>query len=196
MKLQILEKATELFLQYGFKSATMDDIAKNMGMSKKTIYKYFKDKDTLVTASINLINENIFKGITQIQKANFNAIQENFEIIKHVNVIFKNLQESPAYQLQKHYPKKYQKLISTNREVFIDSIVKNLEKGIKEGLYREEIDVEKISLLYHMLSIAVHFKQKSAKVFWASMLDYHTRAIATPKGLIILEEQQKEENNQ
>ncbi len=145
MKPQILEKATELFLQYGFKSVTMDDIAKSMGMSKKTIYKYFKDKDALVTASIDMIDENIFKGIVQVQKANFNAIQENFEIIEHINIVFKNIQESPAYQLQKYYPEKYQKLISTNREVFIDSIVKNLEKGIKEGLYREEIDIEKIS---------------------------------------------------
>ncbi len=195
MKSQLLEKVSELFLEYGFKSVTMDDIAKNMGISKKTIYKYFKDKDALVTASIDVIHNDICKGIEQVQKGGFNAIQEHFEIRKHINQVFRNIKESPAYQLEKHYPKKYHEFVAKRKNLFIDTIVQNLEKGVREGLYRKEINIEMTSLFHYTLSTAIHSQQKEAKVFWASMLDYQIRAIATEKGLKVLKEQQEKEIN-
>ncbi len=194
MQQQLLEKATELFLEYGFKSVTMDDIAKNMGISKKTIYKYFKDKNALVAASIDVIHSDICEKVEQVQKGDFNAIEEHFEIKDRINEVFKNIKESPAYQLEKHYPKKYQEFVSKRRDLFLDTIVQNFKKGVKEGLFRKEINLEMTALLHYTLSTAIHSQQKDAKDFMTSILDYQIRAIATEKGVKILEEQQKKEN--
>lgn len=195
MKKTILEKSGEVFLKYGFKTATMDDIANELGISKKTIYKYFKNKEQLVDESVLLFHNNIHNSILCICNKGYNAIEENFEVKIMFKDIFKNLNESPVFQLQKYYPKTYAKIMSSEFDMFKDCISENIKKGIKEGLYRNNINESVISRFYFSLVFSVYdttlFAQqnKTLNQLELEALEYHTRAIATDKGIKILEKQ-------
>lgn len=195
MKETILLKAGEIFLRLGFKSVTMDDIANELGMSKKTIYKFFKNKEELVDESISVIHEKIHETMSCICNNEYNAIEENFEIKKTFKDLFKNTDDSPMYQLQKYYPKTHAKLMLDEFSLFKDCILKNITKGIEEGLYRETIDLELTAKFYFSLIMSVHdgniynFNKNTINTLELKALDYHTRAIATPKGIEILEQQ-------
>lgn len=195
MKETILQKAGEIFLKFGFKSVTMDDIANEMAISKKTIYKYFKNKEELVDESISSIHKTIHETIFCICDKGFNAIEENFEIKRVFKDLFKNSDDSPMYQLQKYYPKAYYKIMKDEYSMFKDCIFKNLEKGIDEGLYRKNLNKELTTKFYFSLIMSVHdtnlytYNKNTINKLEINVLEYHTRAISTLKGLKILEEQ-------
>lgn len=192
MKEKIMAKASELFMKLGFKSITMDDIACEMCISKKTIYKYFCNKEVLIEESTEVIHKEVHDSIDAIVKQNFNAIQENFEIRKMFKEMFNTADTSPMYQLKKHYPEIYNKLV--NREVNECNIVfkQNIEKGIKEGLYRAEIPVDTYVKFYYTLIFEINgntISEKEAQHLELEALEYHTRAMATLAGIIELEKQ-------
>lgn len=195
MKETILKKAGEIFLKYGFKSITMDDIANDLGISKKTIYKYYKNKVELVDEAVCYFHDGMHKTITNICAVGYNAIQENFEVKKTFKDMFKNSDDSPVYQLEKYYPKTYKKIISNELSIYKECITNNLLKGIEEGLYRKNINLELTVKFYFSLMLSVHdsslytYNKNTMNQLELHALEYHTRAIATEKGLQILEEQ-------
>ena len=195
MKETILKKAGEIFLKYGFKSVTMDDIALDLGISKKTIYKYFKNKVELIDETVSYFQTDMHKTITTICGVGHNAIQENFEIKRMFRDMFKNSDDSPMYQLEKYYPKTFKNIIANEFLVFKECITNNLEKGIQEGLYRTDLNLELITKFYLSLMLSVHdsslytYNKNTMNKLEICALEYHTRAISTAKGLQILEEQ-------
>lgn len=191
MKETVLKKASEMFLSCGFKSVTMDDIANELGISKKTIYKYFENKEMLVDESAELIHQNIQMKIEEVCNEGYNAIQENFETKRKIDSLFKNLNESPFFQLEKYYAQTFRKIIDKKKKSFKLFVQNNIERGIAEGLYRKETHKEVISTLYFLLSTAIHSSEnfKNQRAVKLIAIEYHIRAIATPKGLKILEEQ-------
>ncbi|MFK5958345.1 MAG: TetR/AcrR family transcriptional regulator [Lutibacter sp.] len=201
MKSIILQKASEIFLKLGFKSITMDDIAHELAISKKTIYKYFKNKEELVDETTTHIHETMHKSVLCICEKGFNAIEENFEIKKRFKNLLKNSDTSPMYQLKKYYPKTYSKIMAKEFSMFKGFISNNIEKGISEGLYRKNIDKELTTKFYFSLAMSVHdaslysYNKNTLNKLESSVLEYHTRAIATLKGLQILEEQLEKINN-
>jgi len=201
MKETILKKAGEIFLKYGFKSVTMDDIANDLGISKKTIYKHFKNKVELVDSTISFLHQSMLNSVLCICHKGYNAIQENFEIKKIVSDLFKHSDDSPMYQLQKYYPNTYSRIIKDEYAMFKDCIFKNIEKGINEGLYRKTLDRELVTKFYFSLMLSVHdsslyaYNKNTINKLEIKVLEYHTRAIATLKGLKILEEQLQQNAN-
>lgn len=194
MKAKIIQKATEMFLKLGFKSVTMDDIACEMCISKKTIYKYFHNKEVLIAEGTEIIHNKIHHVIDQIVAKNFNAIEENFEIRKMFKEMFQSADTSPVYQLKKHYPEIYEKLIADEIEDCISVFGNNIKKGISQNLYRYTVDVDSFVKFYSMLIFSIHEStQLESEVLKLEMqaLEYHTRALATPKGIIELEKQLK-----
>ena len=195
MKEQILKKAGEVFLKFGFKSVTMDDIARELAISKKTIYKFFKNKVDLVEETISHLHKRMHEGVLCICDKGHNAIEENFEVKKMFRDFFQNSDDSPMYQLQKYYPKTFDNIMKEEFKMFKECISNNLEKGIKQGLYRKEIDTALVTKFYFTLVMSVHdssfytYKNNSISKLEMSVLEYHTRAIATPKGIKILEQQ-------
>lgn len=190
MKEKIIKKASEMFLKLGFKSITMDDIAGEMCISKKTIYKYFCNKELLIEESTNAIHKEVHQIIDQIITNNYNAIEENFEIRKMFKEMFKSSDTSPVYQLKKHYPEIYEKVI--DREINECNAVfrKNIEDGIKQGLYRKNIDTENYTKFYYNLIFSIKgsiSSEKEGQKIELEILEYHTRAMATQEGLIELE---------
>jgi AcrR family transcriptional regulator len=193
MKNQILEKATEMFLTLGFKSVTMDDIAAEMGISKKTIYQHFDNKDTLVKESTFNLYETISCGIDEIIANNKNPIEELYAIKDFVLKNLKDESTSPYYQLQKYYPRLHKSLTIKQFEKMGSCVVENLQKGIDLGLFRKEIDKELISRFYFagMTSLKdVELFNPSifkTKYVQSSYLEYHLRGICTPIGITALE---------
>ena len=192
MKEKIMTKASELFLKLGFKSITMDDIAGEMCISKKTIYKYFCNKEVLIEESTEVMHKEVHQSINAIEQQNYNAIQENFEIRKMFKEMFNAGDTSPMYQLKKHYPEIYNKLV--DREVNECNTVfkQNIEKGMKQNLYRTDLNVAVYVKFYYNLIFNISENTPSeteAKALELEALEYHTRAMATPNGLIELEKQ-------
>lgn len=190
MKDKIINKAKEMFLRLGFKSITMDDIACEMCISKKTIYKYFSNKDILIEESIQMVHKEIHETIDKIVAQNFNAIEENFEIKRMFREMFKSAESSPIYQLKKHYPEVYAKALSSQIEVCEKCFRDNILKGINEGLYRENLDINNYVKFYYTLIFNINENTASgieAEELEVKALEYHIRAMATLAGIIELE---------
>ena len=198
MKDKIVSKASDLFLKLGFKSVTMDDIAGEMCISKKTIYKYFCNKEILIEESSTMVHAEIHSIIEKIVAKNHNAIEENFEIRKMFKEMFQSLDSSPIYQMKKHYPEIHQKIIA--REINECNIVfkQNIIKGIEQGLYRKEISIENYMKFYYTLIFGIKEEissEKEGQKIELEILEYHTRAMATAEGIIELEKQLQNYNH-
>ena len=192
MKEKIITKASDLFMKLGFKSVTMDDIAGEMCISKKTIYKFFCNKEILIEESTATVHFEIHEIISNIVAKQFNAIEENFEIRKMFREMFKSADASPVYQLKKHYPEIYAKVMA--REIYECNTVfkQNIEKGIAQGLYRKGIAIETYVRFYYNLVFSIKEQtssEKEGQQLELEILEYHTRAIATPAGIAELEKQ-------
>ena len=190
MKEKIISKATELFLKLGFKSVTMDDIAGEMCISKKTIYKYFSNKEMLIEEGTEVVHQKIHALMDKVVSENHNAIAENFQLREMFKEMFQSFDQSPAYQLKKHYPEIYQKMMANEIEDCSQMFRQNIQKGIKQGLYRTETDVEAAVKFYYTLIFSINENtrlEKEAYELEAKALEYHTRAIATPEGITELE---------
>lgn len=186
--------ASEMFLTYGFKSVTMDDIAEKLGISKKTIYTHFSTKTKLVQASGSHLLHNITNGIEEIRAKNLNPVVENFEIKRFVNQHLKGEKTSPHFQLKKYYPKIFQDLIKDQFAVLQDCVSENIRRGIEGGDYREQINVPFVCRIHFVGMMGVKDKdifpleEFSEQDLAEEFLHYHLRAICTPKGIKTLEE--------
>lgn len=195
MREKILDTAGNMFLNYGFKSVTMDDIANEMGISKKTIYKSFENKVDLVDASTDFVQKTIDTALNEITELQLNAIEENFTIKKVFQNMFKKAKTSPMFQLKKYYPETFSKLMEHQTCSFNECVMSNLKKGIDEKLYRDNIDKETTMKFYFLLIFGSHesdtFSKKTSDVIKTEMqiLEYHTRAIATMYGISVLEQE-------
>jgi AcrR family transcriptional regulator len=192
MKDKIIKKATDMFLKLGFKSVTMDDIACEMCISKKTIYKYFSNKEKLIEEGTEVIHQKVHVLMDNVIIQNHNAIAENFEMRKMFKEMFQSFDHSPAYQLKKHYPEIYNKMIANEIEDCSNIFYQNIKKGILEGLYRENTDVDAAVKFYYTIIFSINGDVqfgKEANELETKALEYHTRAIATPKGILELEKQ-------
>ncbi|MCM4159463.1 TetR/AcrR family transcriptional regulator [Antarcticibacterium flavum] len=194
MKKEITYTAADLFLNLGFKSVTMDDIANKMGISKKTIYAHFPTKSKLVEATTYHLLETIDKGIEEIRKKDLNPIAELFEIKKFVMHHLKDEKSSPQFQLNKYYPRVYEDVQKHHLHTMHCSIADNLEKGINGGYYRQSIPVDFISKFYFVGMMAIKNNEVfpvtkySMRELTENYLEYHLRAIVTPKGFEKLKE--------
>jgi TetR/AcrR family transcriptional regulator, cholesterol catabolism regulator len=194
MKKEILLNATEMFLTLGFKSVTMDDIAAKMGISKKTIYQHFNSKPDLVENVTLHLYDTISNGINEINKENDNAIAELYKIKDFISLQLKNEKSSPSYQLQKYYPKIHSTIRKKHLEKMDNFVIDNLKKGINQGLYRNEINIDIICRIYFIGMTGIKNEELfpsnifNIKKIEEQLLEYHLRGICTIKGLNILEE--------
>jgi AcrR family transcriptional regulator len=197
MKDKIISKATELFLKLGFKSVTMDDIACEMCISKKTIYKYFCNKEILIAESTEIIHKEVHQMIDTIVARNHNAIEENFEIRKMFKEMFNVVDTSPIYQLKKHYLEIYKQVLSREINQCDECFRANIAKGIEQNLYRKDLNVEAYAKFYYTLIFNISENtqsEKEAQKLELQALEYHTRAMATLSGITELEKQLQNPN--
>ncbi len=137
----ILREADNLFCQFGVKSVTMDDIAKHLGMSKKTIYLHFKDKNELVQKLIEITIGEQKCIINNMEESADNAVDEIFSAVANIQTLLSKMNPLLFYDLQKYYPAAWDVFHNFRNNFLFDCIGKNLKRGIQEGLYREEINI-------------------------------------------------------
>lgn len=195
MRDKIVEKSNELFLNLGFKSVTMDEIANALGVSKKTLYKYFNNKTALVAAVTDNMFQTICCSIDTVCKEKMNPIDELYHIKRIIMSHLKEEKSSPFYQLQKYYPKIYASLTQKQFHVMQETVQDNLQRGVDLGLFRAEIDIDFISRIYFSGMIGIKDQQLFPVPKYAMntlldfYLEYHIRGISTEKGILELEKQ-------
>ena len=188
MKEKIINRALEMFLTLGFKSVTMDDIASELGISKKTIYVHFPNKSKLVESVTMHMFNTISQGIDFICALNKNPIEEVYDIKNLVRDHLKGEQSSPQHQLQKYYPKIFETLKEKQIKVMDSCVKNNLKRGIELGLYRPNINLDFITKIYFSNIITLKdtrlfpLKQFSMNELMEHYLEYHIRGISTDKG--------------
>ena len=145
MQDRILNKARELMFQTGVKHVTMDDLANQLGISKKTIYQYFKDKDALVGSVVEFELANHALLCNQSMQAADNAVHEIFLLMTVIQEMFNRMNPLALFEIEKYYPLAFEKIKNHKDDYIFSMISANLEKGIAEGLYRKDVDVTILS---------------------------------------------------
>lgn len=197
MKEAILNKSLKMFVNHGFKSITMDDIAKEMGISKKTIYQHFESKNDLVAATVDYVFDSATCRMKEIADTTETPIHEHFDMKNCLGDLFgHNIQPSSIYQFNKYYPEQAKKIEKKRHDNFESTIIKNLQDGVRLGYYREDIDIEFIGRVFFLSSSSFLsndifeelLKSKTIEELNTKFLEYHLRGIVTPKGLEVLEQ--------
>lgn len=145
MQDRILNKARELMFQTGVKHVTMDDLATQLGISKKTIYQYFKDKDALVSSVVEFELANHALLCNQSTQAADNAVHEIFLLMSVIQEMFNRMNPLALFEIEKYYPLAFDKIQKHKDDIIFSMISSNLEKGIAEGLYRKDVDINILS---------------------------------------------------
>jgi len=198
MKEDIVKRALNDFMQYGFKTFTMDDLANKMGMSKKTLYEYFPSKQDLVDACLDYALEMSCTNVTTFVQGEGSVIENVYRNQKKVQEVFNINSDRPIWELQKYYPKTYERMESEFAKTDALFIDKLLEKGWQEGLFRKDINVNFCKVFYtsvqRLRSITHTFPEREFP-FWETIytiLEYFFRILVNEKGLKELERVLKE----
>lgn len=190
---KILEKVSELYIKYGIKSITMDDVASHLSISKKTLYKYVSDKDDLVGKVIDIQIEVLRSEMECKCNTGLNAIEELLIVSKMINYKMKNMNPGTVYDLKKYYPEHYTRLLNARREKMHSNIINNIRKGKEEGLYRNDLDENiiaklQISRIENIIdSDFFSVEEFTSDKFFQEIFVYHIRGIANEKGIDFLE---------
>ena len=190
---KIIERSHDLFTRYGIKTISMDDIAKNCAISKKTLYLLIKDKQDLVKRGVYFEIQRQNNEFKTILTPEMNAIEELISINNFMGEHLKQKRFAFNFDLKKYYPQIFEEISKIKHEKMYESISRNMNKGIKEGIYRSEINVDIIANLHvnrmENQSFMEKFSEKdviTGKIF-KEILIYHIRGIANRKGLDILD---------
>lgn len=186
---EIIAGATMLLMKYGIKSQTMDDIARGLGVSKKTLYKYVSDKNDLVKKAVQLTISSEQHIICDLSAQKGNAIDKIVTINELLSDKLQNLQPAVIFDLQKFYPDAWQIIQDHKRNFVFNQVKNNLIEGIKEGLYRESINPEIVAQIYVTLIDSIfntdlfEYSTKDLGEIHNQMVRYHLRGVASEKGI-------------
>ena len=167
----------------------MDDVAKHLCISKKTLYEYFQNKEDLVKKVVFLDHERLDSFFSDIAKPNLNAIEELLEVYRLIHNMFRDYNPSMEYDIRKYYPDLYNKIKEIRRKRMFETVYHNLKKGKAEGSYRKELNSKIIAKL-HVLRVENMFENElftveeitSFKVFH-EIFFYHVHGILSQKGV-------------
>lgn len=197
----ILTESYQLFRKYGVRSLSMDDIARELGISKKTLYQHFENKSDLMSKILYKLVHSEEYSCAPPRLDELNAIDVLLEVSRQVSEQMNNLNPAIVFDLQKYYPKVFSLFVSTKRDHALREIIKNFRQGIEEGIYRDDLDVELVARLYvkkledsHDAEFLKAINFSFDKVFEV-MFDSHIRGIANAKGIAYYEEKIKNNLN-
>ena len=192
-KERILSKSHELFNRYGIRSVSMDDIAAHLGMSKKTLYQYYTDKDELVNAVFDVILSVNKNNCTECSNNGENAIHEVFLSFDIMEEMLKTMNPSVIFDMQKYHPSAYKKFAAFKNEFLYKIIKTNLERGVREELYREEIDTDILSR-YRLYTVLLSFNPEVFPTIKTNpvhieqqLIECFLYGLATPKGYKLIQ---------
>jgi AcrR family transcriptional regulator len=193
-KRELILKASEVYMRYGIKSMTMDEMARQLGVSKKTLYQHVKDKNDLVEQCFIMQHEEEMKMISEVVDHTENAIEQMMKISKLIIEKLKSVHPSIFFDIAKYHPSAMKMMEGHKNEFICGSIEANLKIGIEQGLYRDNVNPEVISRIYlgmidmiFMGDLLRDVKLRADEVY-SEMFRYHIRGIASEIGLEYLVE--------
>ncbi len=188
MENKILVSALEMFMKYGVKSVSMDDISRMLGISKKTLYQFIDNKKDLVKSVIIHRMEEEEREVGHIIEHSKDAIHEMVEITRYVHKFLRKLKPSLIYDLQK-YHKEVWGMINNHHKTYLHDIIKqNIERGQSEGYYRDDLSPRIISNFYTQLTLALTdesffpLSEFTPSQLHKELVHYHMYALANSKG--------------
>ncbi len=139
---KILTSSAELFSQYGFKTITMDDIARRSGISKKTLYLHFANKEEVVNESITWYKNNTTNACMNVLNSASNPVEAMVQMLAFFDNTFKRINPMALFELQRYYPEAYKNFREMLLEKDVELMKENLKDGIAKGYYRDDIDAD------------------------------------------------------
>ncbi len=199
-KEQIVKAAEDLFLTYGVRSVTMDDISKKLAISKKTIYQHYRDKNEIVCLVAQRVLEREKEQIDQLKLASKDVVHELLLLSDYIREHAQSVNPSVLFDLQRYHRSAWKIYLEFKENVFLESLNDTLSRGKQQAYIREEINVEILSLL-RMEEIQMAY---DADVFprdnfnfrevQGQLFDHFVHGILTPKGLETLRHYQEKIN--
>jgi TetR/AcrR family transcriptional regulator, cholesterol catabolism regulator len=190
----IIQKTADIYFRYGIKSVTMDDLSRELGISKKTLYLHFNDKKDVVRKVIHHLIETQKCGISDaLNKPGANAIDKLMMMTHFFAEHLKNSNASLTYDLQKYYPDIWDEVIEFKREEVYRHIIDNIETGIREGLYNDDMNYQIIARAYvsrmemYQTDLWQPLDKYPLTEVFQTLFIYHIRGIASKKGINYLE---------
>ena len=199
---KILQGALELFLKYGIRSVSMDDIARHLSVSKKTIYQYFVDKDDIVTQACGHHMDTIKASFDDITKVSKNALDELMRIQNFMgNGMMKDMNPALLFDLKKYHAKAWHGWQEHKNKDIRESVVRNLKQGMEEGLYRSNLNADilatlRIESIEWLFDGQIPFTEKvKMSDVQMQMLDHFMYGLLTDKGRKLYEKYKQEPIN-
>ncbi|MBI1343240.1 MAG: TetR family transcriptional regulator [Terrimonas sp.] len=198
IKERIREKAFEMFMRFGIRSVSMDEIAGQLGMSKKTLYQHFADKEELIN---DVVLHDIMKDEQDCREAcgqSANAVEEIFRIMGFVLEQLRNMNPVVLFDLQKFHPGAYAHFEKHKNEFMLNIVRANIERGLREELYRPELDIDIISK-FRLESMFIPFNMDvfpsgkyNVAAITQEIMEHFVYGVATPKGYKLIQKYKKE----
>jgi len=199
-KESLIQRATSVFMRLGVRAVNMADLSSELGISKKTLYKYVSDKRDLILQCMAWHCSQMEHVIEEAKSTSENTIEAELKLIRFIHQITSDMHPSVLFDLSKYHPKAFRFVNDRRDEILRGTMEENIRRGQAEGVYRDDINPEVASRLLIGLSHEVRAMAEDAAVsiplsqLYLESALYHIRAIATAKGIAFLEEKIKEEN--
>jgi AcrR family transcriptional regulator len=196
----IIAGSYKIFTEQGLRNVSMDDICRSIGISKKTLYLYVDNKLDLLKKIVEYIRVQIHQQIRDLESKDLNAIDVLLEMSKIANTKHFRINPVISFEFRKYYPKAFEEFIFMKKELIVDHIIKNIEKGINEGLYRQDLNKEIVAHLYFQKIEDFHklelddLKEFSYRKVFEVMFENHIRGISNAKGIAYFEKQKEKLN--
>ncbi|MCK5856715.1 MAG: TetR/AcrR family transcriptional regulator [Bacteroidales bacterium] len=197
---EITQKAAKLFHRYGIKSVSMDDVAHELSISKKTLYKLFKDKKDLISKVLDCPAKEAPAKISKI--INLNAVEKHIMVYNNIVKFLADLNPSFEYDLKKYYPQLHNTVIKKRRKHVYENMQSDLLQGVKEGFFRANMDIDIITNMnivriegFQTMDVKEVYKRDLLEVV-KEFFSYHFHAIATEKGIREFERIMKEKHDE
>jgi len=193
----IIEGTYRIFIEHGLRNISMDDISRMLGISKKTLYQIVENKGDLLKKISLYIQESIRKRMEELSHTNLNAIDILLEMSKIANARHFRINSMITYEFRKYYPQVFEEYLCIKKDLLIENIKKNLDQGIKEGFYRQDLNKDIIAHLYFKkiedfhnpeLTDLQHFSFENV---FEVMFENHIRGIANQNGIEYFEKQKE-----
>lgn len=191
---KILQAAFGMFCQCGIKSVSMDDIAQRLSMSKKTLYKWFRNKDQVIYEAMEAYLGNVQQDCECFIETSGSAIEELFQVVELTKRVFSNMHPSIFHDLQKYHPDSWDLWMQHKNGYILEKVEANIRRGMKEGLFRQGLDVDVMARM-RLVLIELPFNQAvfpphqyDARRVQMAVLEHYMLGIATLKGHKLINE--------
>jgi TetR/AcrR family transcriptional regulator, cholesterol catabolism regulator len=196
--LELVEPIKELFYAYGLKNLSMDEISRRLGISKKTLYTFVKNKDELVEAVFLHEESTGLRLSEKLQQESINAIEKLLRISQMVHGEMNRVNPMIRFEMEKYYHHTYEKYIEKKRNFIFEGMKQNIRQGIEENLYRNDINIDLVATVYLNSFIELHNSNICKEMainflqLFEVLFENHIRAISTPAGLAYFESRKNE----